>query len=247
MVEATWTQTPDGGTVVALVGRLGVRQVGNVQRVLDKLLADAPDRLVCDLTDLHYADPRCASVFVRAQRSPLAAGTLVVLAGASGQPARILRALGVHRILLHVATVEVALAVDPRSRPRQRQTVSFPPDLAAVPRARRFVDEVCGQWGLAELRDDVRLIASELVTNAIRHAGTMVELRLESTPELVVVAVADSSPSEPARLEPDPEAAGGRGLRLVEGFSDAWGANPRPSGGKVVWASLRTRPRLRRP
>ncbi|MGC0377374.1 SpoIIE family protein phosphatase [Streptomyces sp. SAI-229] len=92
--------------------------------------------------------------------------------------------------------------------------------------------------------DDATLIASELVTNAVVHAGTEVRVacRLEEGTGALVVEVADQHPSRaPRGNEPEgspydtPEY--GRGLRLVAALSEAWGITYRP-GTKTVWARL---------
>lgn len=96
------------------------------------------------------------------------------------------------------------------------------------------------------LADDATLVVSELVTNAVVHAGTDVELecRLEGdTPDTaaLVVEVSDHHPSRaPRGSEPEtphdtPEY--GRGLRLVGALSEAWGITYR-TGRKTVWARL---------
>ncbi|MFD6327404.1 SpoIIE family protein phosphatase [Streptomyces sp. NPDC058442] len=92
--------------------------------------------------------------------------------------------------------------------------------------------------------DDATLIASELVTNAVVHAGTEVRLtcRLEEESGALVVEVTDRHPSRaPHGGEPEappyesPEH--GRGLRLVAALSEAWGITYRP-GTKTVWARI---------
>ncbi|MEV5489783.1 SpoIIE family protein phosphatase [Streptomyces bobili] len=101
------------------------------------------------------------------------------------------------------------------------------------------------------LAEDAILVVSELVTNAVVHAGTDVGLvcRLEAEPETdtcaVVVEVTDRHPSRaPRDGSPDtpyetPEY--GRGLRLVATLADAWGVTYR-RGAKTVWARLPARP-----
>ncbi|MFI2640084.1 SpoIIE family protein phosphatase [Streptomyces sp. NPDC018610] len=93
------------------------------------------------------------------------------------------------------------------------------------------------------LADDVLVVVSELVTNAVVHAGTDVELacRLEPETGACVVEVSDQHPSRaprdhraPTPYEP-PEY--GRGLRLVAALAEAWGITYRP-GVKTVWARL---------
>ncbi|MBX9395186.1 SpoIIE family protein phosphatase [Streptomyces sp. TRM72054] len=93
------------------------------------------------------------------------------------------------------------------------------------------------------LAHDAMVVLSELVTNAVVHAGTDVELvcRLEPETGAVVVEVCDHHPSRPPR-EGESEAAYetpeyGRGLRLVAALSEAWGVTYR-RGAKTVWARV---------
>ncbi|GAB2834319.1 hypothetical protein GCM10027073_73430 [Streptomyces chlorus] len=100
--------------------------------------------------------------------------------------------------------------------------------------------------------DDAMLVASELVTNAVVHAGTEVRLscRLEAETGALVIEVADRHPSRsPRDSEPDapsgesPESTEyGRGLRLVAALSEAWGITYRPGAHtKSVWARIPAR------
>ncbi|WP_234392954.1 SpoIIE family protein phosphatase [Streptomyces pactum] len=93
------------------------------------------------------------------------------------------------------------------------------------------------------LAADVLVVVSELVTNAVVHAGTDVEVacRLEETGTLVVEAT-DHHPSRAPRSgdhdeTPHETPECGRGLRLVAALSEAWGITYRP-GTKTVWARL---------
>ncbi|MFB8771422.1 SpoIIE family protein phosphatase [Streptomyces broussonetiae] len=93
------------------------------------------------------------------------------------------------------------------------------------------------------LTQDAMVAVSELVTNAVVHAGTEVALacRLEPDTGALVVEVTDRHPSRPLRegsAEPSYEAPEqGRGLRLVAALADAWGVSYR-RGTKTVWARL---------
>jgi anti-sigma regulatory factor (Ser/Thr protein kinase) len=127
--------------------------------------------------------------------------------------------------------------------PSSPQTLSI--GLAAVPEsvreARDFVQDVLGSWGLAEMYDDVRLVVSELVTNALRHAAgrpgdTPIRVSLLRTGGRLTCAVTDPCDQIPVRREPDWISQSGRGLHLVEAFSDSWNWAPLSSHGKVVWA-----------
>ena len=117
--------------------------------------------------------------------------------------------------------------------------------------ARQFVGEALTEWGLAHAAELAILLASELVTNAIRHAGTddiLVRLEWAGGTAPVRVEVHDHSPDLPSQpaagrrgAEPDPLALSGRGLALVEVCADDWGVQVADDG-KAVWFELDTGP-----
>jgi len=119
-------------------------------------------------------------------------------------------------------------------------------ELSAVPasvrEARRFTRATLQCWELPGLREAMELVASELVTNALRYAvplgtpGTPVRLSLVRWNCRVVCAVRDPSPVAPVAKDPDYVAETGRGLHLVDSFSESWGWHPLNGLGKVVWA-----------
>ncbi|BBA98846.1 putative regulatory protein [Actinacidiphila reveromycinica] len=118
--------------------------------------------------------------------------------------------------------------------------------LAAAPEsvreARGFARATLKRWDLPLLRDSMELVASELVTNALRYAvplgtpGAPVQLSLVRFGARVVCAVRDPSGVAPIAKDPDYVAETGRGLHLVESFSENWGWHPLSGAGKVVWA-----------
>lgn len=124
---------------------------------------------------------------------------------------------------------------------------SYETELPAVPAsvatARGFICRRLEDHDLAHLEDDVRLVASELVTNALIHAGTAFLVTLRGTPGRVLLAVQDGSSTVPVRppaglaLEP-----GGRGLAIVAELSDEWGVVRIHGRAKSVWASFATSP-----
>lgn len=87
---------------------------------------------------------------------------------------------------------------------------------------------------------DVELVATELVTNVIRHANTELVFSLQADGDTVRIEVQDGSSILPAVRDLESGAAtGGTGLRIVEALSEQWGAAQREDG-KVVWAEFRT-------
>jgi two-component sensor histidine kinase len=84
--------------------------------------------------------------------------------------------------------------------------------------------------------DTVLLLASELVTNAVRHAATPFELTVSVNGRGVVVAVVDQDRRHPPRLcDPGPDDTHGRGLRIVEELSESWGTEAMAGDAKRVW------------
>ena len=120
----------------------------------------------------------------------------------------------------------------------------FDPEPSAVAAARHFVRETLVSWGLPGGDDrvgDAVLLASELVTNAVVHAGTQVQLTCRLNGTTVEVSVLDR---HPARVIPDlPSAAAdvdrpsGRGLLLPAALSSSWGVTYAPAA-KAIWFRL---------
>jgi hypothetical protein len=121
----------------------------------------------------------------------------------------------------------------------------------SVRRARDFTLATLRRWGVAALADDMGVVVSELLTNALRHAcqdgncdagrrvgGWPVRFGLLCPGSSVLCAVADPSPEVPVMREPDYLAETGRGLHVVASLSDSWGWTIPGQHGKVVWALL---------
>jgi anti-sigma regulatory factor (Ser/Thr protein kinase) len=113
---------------------------------------------------------------------------------------------------------------------------SLPEGEGTIALARDFTRDALTGWGYQGAHDDVVLAVSELVTNALRHGRGLPILRLTSTAGVIRIEVTDSSPTPPRIRQPG--ADGGRGLRMVERLSAAWGA-VRAGEGKVVWCEFR--------
>jgi anti-sigma regulatory factor (Ser/Thr protein kinase) len=105
----------------------------------------------------------------------------------------------------------------------------------AVTAARRFVRDVLSDRPL-ELVDAAELMVSELATNCVRHAQTGFEMTIHSDGQ-IRVEVRDTGEGRPRVLSPTSREISGRGLRIVEAMSDAWGVIP-AANGKAVWFTL---------
>lgn len=115
--------------------------------------------------------------------------------------------------------------------------------LSAVPCARAHARRLLWEWGLTRLSDNVELVVSELMTNALRASESMeppwifpIKLWLLSDHADVLVMVWDANPRVPVPKRASDGAVNGRGLVVVASFSQRLGWYPSPeTGGKVVW------------
>jgi signal transduction histidine kinase len=105
--------------------------------------------------------------------------------------------------------------------------------------ARRMLTVVLAGWKLDELKDEMNLVATELVANAAKHArGDVIRVNVMRTaPRRVRVTVTDKSRAQPKLQQVDDLAESGRGLVLVQAVASAVGVIPLPWG-KSVWAEV---------
>ncbi|MFB7498976.1 SpoIIE family protein phosphatase [Streptomyces sp. NPDC056161] len=143
-------------------------------------------------------------------------------------------------------TGHAALSVD--NRPRSsvitaRAAASFEPVGRSVATARSFVRDTLQGWGFADIVDDAVVLTSELVTNAVVHAGTQADVLCLRTEEGVRIEVADRYPEREVPLQSaavtmgSPDREGGRGLQLCAALADRWGVDYTPTH-KNVWFQL---------
>ena len=236
--------TKHGCVIVALTGRIDLSSVAKVQRTLLKDLHDQPDALICDLAGVQYLDPVFATVFSTVATHPASRWptTSFLLCRAQPQVAEALRRGQASRLVPLYDSVEEALE-EALARPAYlRDELRLAPIPTAAAVARAFVREVCQTWQLARpdetVVDRAVLVANELVTNAVVHAGSDLWLQLELRVDRLFISVRDTNPRLLRSVPPDLEADGGRGLWLVDQLARAWGVRPAPDGGKTVWCAL---------
>ncbi|CAL9293595.1 MULTISPECIES: SpoIIE family protein phosphatase [Streptomyces] len=124
-----------------------------------------------------------------------------------------------------------------------RAAASFEPVGRSVASARSFVRDTLQGWGFADIVDDAVVLTSELVTNAVVHAGTSADVLCLRSDEGVRIEVADRYPEREIPLQGaavnmgSPDREGGRGLQLCAALAGRWGVEYTPTH-KTVWFQL---------
>jgi anti-sigma regulatory factor (Ser/Thr protein kinase) len=121
--------------------------------------------------------------------------------------------------------------------------LSVAPEAARA--ARAFTKTTLIDWQLGDLITEAVLIASELVTNAVRHGGccadgTPVELAWQRQASRVICVVTDCNSNPPVLGAADQDAESGRGLQVVQALAATWGWMLLGETSKAVWAALTT-------
>jgi anti-sigma regulatory factor (Ser/Thr protein kinase) len=114
----------------------------------------------------------------------------------------------------------------------------FGPVASSAGAARRFLRHKLEELHVPEPPAEATvLLTNELISNAVLHARTDMELRLSRSDQRVRVEVHDGNTRQPSAAVPPQDATSGRGLLLVEALADRWGIEG-TTNGKVVWFEL---------
>lgn len=140
-----------------------------------------------------------------------------------------------------------AVQLEPVPPDGEHCRVVLDPALESAKVARDFTRDTLRDWQLEPLVHEAVIIASELVTNAIRHgvirtaeacgrAG--VELSWQRQASRLVCVVTDQNAKPPVLVAADASAESGRGLQVVQAIAAAWGWMLLGAQQKAVWAAL---------
>ncbi|MEV6753548.1 SpoIIE family protein phosphatase [Streptomyces sp. NPDC051214] len=138
------------------------------------------------------------------------------------------------------------LGVDARTRSSvitARAAATFDPVGRSVATARSFVRDTLQGWGFTDIVDDAVVLTSELVTNAVVHAGTAADVLCLRSEDAVRIEVSDHYPEREIPLQQaavnmgNPDREGGRGLQLCAALATRWGVDYTPTQ-KQVWFQL---------
>ena len=111
-------------------------------------------------------------------------------------------------------------------------------DVESAVAARRALEAHLRAQDLDVVLDDLAVMFSELVINALLHGTQPVVAKVVVDADAVRVSVADANPAEPRVLPPDPTRVGGNGMRIVDAWSTEWGVRQIEGDGKDTWFRL---------
>jgi hypothetical protein len=244
------TLTADAASRVielAVRSRWDRRLHAEVTDTLRKCFAQHPAALIINLHDLDDGDGVSATVWMSARMvgADMDPPVQVVVCVSTAVPvAARLHRLGARRMLPLYATMpEARSAAVSRLPLTERLVARMAPTTQAPSVARGLVAAACSAWSLPSLLYPAKLVVSELVLNAVEHAGTETEVTISRRGTGIHIAVADLDPrlpDMPARPRA-PTDQRHTGLSAVRSVATIAGTMPTPHG-KVVWAVLRPPP-----
>jgi anti-sigma regulatory factor (Ser/Thr protein kinase) len=226
--------------VVHMAGRLDADGIPELQACVQACLAAEPDAIVLEVADLTVDAAECVTVFavLRCQAMTWPGSTLVLACATPDLLA------AVHRkgadIASYPSVDDVRDRVD-TDEPRYRLCETLPASPAAAPVARRLLGRACHSWSVQELLEPAELVTTELVANAVRHAGNRVVLTVSLRQGNLQISVGDDSRALPHQRAATSSDEHGRGLLMVDALSTDWGTTC-VGDGKVVWAKVATTP-----
>jgi anti-sigma regulatory factor (Ser/Thr protein kinase) len=237
VVGSIQAHVESGALVVALGERADLLSAERLRRALTRCTAHHPPFVVVDcaraVRSRRLASLLSAVVMFCNARRP---GTTMVVAGPNAAVRRMLRG----RVKMF-ATLPRALAAIPAYRPHAtREHLRLEPEITGASAARALVRSFCASRRIDEsVEEAAELIVSELVSNAVQHAGTVLDVTVGHHRGQLRIAVADRSPDLPRFGGGNDEGLSirGRGLDLVARSAARCGVLL-AADGKVVWASI---------
>jgi anti-sigma regulatory factor (Ser/Thr protein kinase) len=217
-----------------------------VAAAIAKVVALCPAGLVVDLTGLDDERAESAPAWVATARdiAVVSPGTRLALCVPPGRElGDKLRTAG---LAVYASGSHARTALSGGGQLTDVIRLRLPPAPESASLARNLLGGACQEWGLPSLLHPGRAVLSELVTNAVEHARTEMDISISRRGAGLHLAVRDRNPLLPRVRELAPVLDGrplddrGRGLRVVDADSIAWGAIS-TAGGKMVWATVRDR------
>ncbi|WFE26155.1 ATP-binding protein [Solwaraspora sp. WMMD791] len=245
MNTLTWQVSRDfasGVTQVRLAGVLTDTELVRLAPVLRRCLVEEPLGLIVELGEVTVASPIGLRVFAILAGGGGGHRPAMHLCAHPGTPAGLLARRSISDLVSVQDSVVDALKLiesGPRSPYRWHQHLAPHPRSPGT--ARRLIEAACRSWQLTALLDEAMVVGSELVGNAVEHAGTELDVTTTRQAGAIRISVRDRAaqlPTPANRTGSSHTGRRGRGLAIIEALANDWGYAAMPDG-KSVWAALR--------
>ena len=196
--------------------------------------------MVCDLTRVVdvSASGALRSLAVNGRHPRDWPGVPLAIAGLGHRGGQALRLQPKGGYLMVTTSLRQALSMVLQASLPGVESLRLAPHPTAPRASREFVTRTLVDWRLTRHIPAACLVTSELVTNAMIHAGTDIDLTVSEHRRAIRIGIRDHSPDLPIEGSDDVSGDHGRGVAIVAGLSSAWGVLPHADGGKTVWAVI---------
>jgi anti-sigma regulatory factor (Ser/Thr protein kinase) len=212
---------------------------GQVDRAVQDALAQNPRGIVCNIAAGYDPDHRLldqiAALGRHVQHWP--AVPIAIACPDEINRSRLRSSVDGRDLIIAPSVLQASTEISTAPAPADA-TLRLPPRPTAGRAARGFLTRTLLDWRSNTAIETGCLIISELVTNAVRHSATDIEVAIGKHERLLRIAVHDHTRSLPQTLHPVPTRTGGRGIAVVEALSRSFGVLTTANPGKVVWAVL---------
>ena len=242
------SETDAAVTVMTVHGTWDAPLCRTTTTAVQDCLAGHPEALIIDLSGLDDPGTESTPTWAAARRAAAELDPPLQLALCVPPDLPLadrMQHLGSRRYLPVYAKVRQArVAISGRLPSAGRVRLTVRPEPEAPGLARALADDACLAWDMPELLHAGRLVVSELVSNAVEHARSVMTVVVTRRGTGLHLAVSDEITDPPRMIELARPAPGqplderGLGLRIVAATAIAWGSLPTRTG-KMVWASLR--------
>ncbi|WBB97245.1 MULTISPECIES: ATP-binding protein [unclassified Solwaraspora] len=245
MNTLTWLVVRDfasGVTRVRLTGALTDTELVRLAPVLRRCLLEEPLALLVELDEVTVASPIGLRVFAIVQGGDASHRPVVHLCARPDSPTgRLARHSISGLVSVQDSVIDATKLVESAPRSPYRWHEYLPPHPRSPGEARRLIGGACRSWQLTTLVDEAMVIGSELVSNAVEHAGTELDVTTTRQAGAIRISVRDRAvelPRPATGPRPGPAPGRGRGLAIIEALASDWGYAGFADG-KTVWAALR--------
>jgi len=234
-----------GLAYVWLGGALDLASAPRARTAVLKCVAEHPQAVIVDLDRVIVASQTPLLVFATVSRLLVDHGVaMLIVANPHTSIGKSVRRALAGRVAVHATRRDAVAATANVPPPPHRVHVHLPMSPTSPAVARALAKYACETWDVGDIADSAQIVVSELVSNAVVHARTDLDVTLILRASYLVIQVRDRSKLCPPRPTSDRHtlaADHGRGLALIARLTSSWGHSVGPHG-KTVWATIRVRP-----